>query len=78
MSHTEYATKMIMSISDSLRSWSAKYVCKSLIEKFEEEMETEREKIIHSQSTLRVKNCLNAQVFELNYISHIQCETEMR
>jgi hypothetical protein len=46
--------------SDSLRSWSAKYVCKSLIEKFEEEMETEREEIIHSQSTLRVKNCLNA------------------
>jgi hypothetical protein len=41
-------------------------------------METEREEIIHSQSTLRVKNCLNAQVFELNYISHIQCETEMR
>jgi hypothetical protein len=53
-----------------------------IIVKFEEEMKSQREEIIHAQRTLRVKvrmkNVLNVHVRELNYLSYIQRATEMR
>ena len=38
-----------------------------IIVKFEEEMKSQREEIIHTQRTLRVKNDLNVHVRDLNY-----------
>ena len=52
-----------------------------IIEKLEEEMKAQCEKIIHVQRTLRVKvnmkNDLHAETRELNYLYYIQYSTEM-